>query len=227
MHLSALLSIGATLSCFGLYACGASAGTEHARSAEQWRTRAVEVSRFYLTNMCMDIAPIEVVDLNNADYRECVRQATFAIEAERDRIRGNALRYCVVDGQPEAACCFERMTSSVTETRRQAECNYQCSEATHRSPANGRAASCHPTIVDAPSGPPSRFYTDAVKAVEARCMLSPIARRECDGLNSSWERIMCHSKCERHRRSSVTDVPSDAGAGADDDDEPAGPSNGP
>jgi hypothetical protein len=55
--------------------------------------------------------------------------------------------------------------------------------------------------------PPSRFYTDAVKAVERECMKDPAAASKCATLKSKWERILCEGKCRP--RPSVDDV--DAG----------------
>lgn len=165
--------------------------------------------------MCMEVAPIESVDLDNPDFRQCMRQAMMAVDSERRRLHDNALSACIADGKPEAGCCFERTNSFPTEKQRQAECNYECAEATHRKPVTGLPLSCKPVVVDVQGRPPSRFYTDAVKAVEKRCLANPAARTECDGLNSKWERIICHAKCDPP---DLSDLAGDAGVEGDQEE---------
>lgn len=217
MHLPKLLRAltASTLTVTALVACGGATTTEPPHSADAWRARAIEASRVQLTNMCMDVAPMEAVDLENPDFRECMRQATIAVTTERKRLHDNALSACLGDRKPEAGCCFERIANFPTEKQRQAECNQECAQATGRKALSGSPSSCTPIVVDVQAHPPSRFYTDAVKAVERRCLANPAASKDCDALNSKWERMICHAKCDPQAPPAPE---GDAGVEADDEE---------
>jgi hypothetical protein len=122
MHLPELLKM-LIASAFGsVVACGASATADHAESVGVWRARAIEASRFHLTDMCMETAPLESVDPENPDFLECMKQAGIAVAIEHERLREQGLRSCLNDGNAKAGCCFERVSSSPFEKKRQAEC---------------------------------------------------------------------------------------------------------
>lgn len=214
MHLRQLLLAGLVLCAAGstlLVACGP-AQTQAITASDDWRSRAVAASVMYFSDMCFEIAPLPIVDPDNPEYVECVRQSSAAEHREAERLYAAALARCVVDPKPPG-CCFERQIGSKhRHDDWQSRCNDECVRITRRAQVfeEHMPPGCHPLVLVPPRSKTSRFYTEAVQRVERECASDQSAITKCASLASKWERILCEGKC-----SPLASDASEADAGTD------------
>lgn len=217
MHLHELLKTHAIRAALFAMStgCGATTGSDHTKPPDDWRSRALALSREHLAVECDEVAPIELVDPEQpgAEYLACLKQADIAVRDERARLHEAAIRSCLADSSAtEAACCFERLpTGRASAEGMQDRCNSECSDRSHRPQGRGMPNACRPHYVGPRESPPSRFYTEAVRAIERECIKNPLNASKCDALPSKWERTLCNAKCRPSRSQ-------DDDAGVDDAD---------
>ncbi len=177
--------------------------------APDWMSLSEQQSELFLTNRCLELAPPEVVELDNPDFRECFLRAQDATDRAWHRLGDDALRKCIDTGQ---ACCFEKLpddhelrslllqslprlhVSGETVEEKQKACDKQCSAQIARRPTQNLA--CQPSMIHAPRDP-EHHRTAAMRAVVRDCETDRNAIAQCASLSGRLTRDACEDECRK------------------------------
>lgn len=161
---------------------------------EKWLSQAETESRAVLSNRCPDVAPLRVVGPHDKLFERCVTRVEIALEDEWRRLSEAALAHCVAASMQE--CCFERYAPGSEYEVRKKVCAEQCS-AKRGDSAYGAMGACKSVDVSAEEPKNSRFLTPAVDVVISRCEEDAEAIKDCSGLTTYIERVLCVGNCRR------------------------------
>lgn len=175
-----------------------------------WVLASETESEQLLTNRCWDLAPPELVEFSNPDFRECFSRAERAVDRAWGRLAVRAWKACVDTGQ---SCCFDtlpedydlfpptlhfgglRLPGPVAAFQeRMRACNELCTNQIGRAPEENLV--CRPSIIKAPHYP-GRERTAAMRAVVAECSSNPDAVAKCAWLSGMLTRASCTQECQQ------------------------------
>jgi hypothetical protein len=162
-----------------------------------WIAEAEVGSEAFLRNRCMEIAPLEHVDPDDAVFQECSRRARLAVERGWATAFRDAEVTCASTG---LECCVPVTPDAPSPEadayrRRLEKCNADCQTRLGRAPIPN--TTCNPRSVWA--RPPSaidRFRTERVDGITETCADNPGALRLCEKLTTWGERLQCKADCE-------------------------------
>jgi hypothetical protein len=193
-----------------LVACGRRAGPvalSTTVTAPAWVLSSEVESEQLLQDRCWDLAPPEVMELDNPSFRDCFMRGHLAIERGWRRVYVHALQSCV---EAQRACCFERLPedydaipvirdtfhnlySEPTLAERTSACNTECASRIGHPP---ESSTCNPSVIRA-THDMDRYRTAALRAVVSECDKNPDAIAKCALLAGILIRASCELECRQ------------------------------
>lgn len=110
-------------------------------SVEAWMRTAVHESVLFLSNRCVELAPLKVLEPGSHLLKECTERAEEAIRAEWDRLTHEGVVQCAASAGEEG-CCFSKFVVGPEYEHRQVDCIDRCSLRIGRRVAPNLRANC-------------------------------------------------------------------------------------
>jgi hypothetical protein len=191
---TAVVLIGAAIASISS-ACGpATPVPQHeADPVPEWMALAERASVEGLREVCIDYAPIPLVDPANPTFDRCIRRAQAAVDREWQEMSDAAAKRCVEKG---TQCCFERLPTAIPTKEYSLYrniCNEVCARALGRNPSDD--VTCRPPHAPIVLSPSRRFRTAKSEAIISECTDDPRTVSECTHLPTWAERHECQESC--------------------------------